>query len=1157
MLTGSTFLPGADRNLLRHGRLNHKLLSLLSFPTSKALCSFSSLPHGDMPFASIARYAVVLGAAVLFSSLPFTEASAQYFRYGKNKVHYDAHDWQFVQSKHFDVYYYDGGYYLADFTAKAAEDAYEHISELFQHEISDRIPLIVYQSHNDFAVTNAVELPTYSEGIGGVTELFKNRVAIPFTGDYRDYRRVVHHELVHAVINDMFYGGSIQSIIQNNIQLRIPLWFNEGLAEYSALGWDSNSDMYIRDAILEDYLAPIPYLSGYFAYRGGQSVWDYVGEQYGREKIGEILQRLRLTRSIESAFGRATGLKLEELSERWQKTLKEAHFPEMAAREDLGEIGKALITRDEGNYNTSPAMSPRGDQIAFLTTRGAFFDVYLADANDGEIIRKLIEGQNNTEFESLKLLTPGITWSPDGEKIAVAVKSGPSDAIAIIDVDTKETVHYRVPDVDQIISISWSPAGDKLAFEASMNAQSDIYVLSLETHETINYTGDIFSDHEPSWSPDGSYLLFHSDRGSHTDLGRFHEENFQMIDYDFSQDDVYLLRLGESRVERLTFDELWDDRSAKFAPSGDKVLFISDRNGIYNLYEKELTGGAVRPLTDVSRGIIQVSLSADAQKAALVSLKEGTPSIFMMKSPFDRRLDRDELTPTVWAQRVMQETTQPAPAVALAQNSLLQNNPLLRDATDGVAYAYTPGRRQTLLASRTALTEPSADSEEPESEEEFSSDPADSENLAEAEEDSSVYGGVRVDFRNYVFSDSFDEAVEDEPDPVVNRFEPPDNMDEDGDYKPRKYKLTFSPDVVYGTAGYDALYGVQGVTQMMFSDMLGNHQIFVATNLLIDLRNSDYILAYNYLPNRIDWGVQGHHVSRLLPDYQRLTYYRYRQYGSSITASYPLDKFRRLDAGLSLMGVSQADISDPTVEPMTRTLLHPSLTFTKDVTTPGLLYPVGGSRLAVSVSGSPGLIGGRDLQFATLLADTRAYVGFARNMYSFAFRLSGGTSVGSGQQLFYSSGVQNWINRHFDDANGFPIEDITDFIFATPVLPLRGYEINAQNGSHFGLFNAEFRFPLVAAVLPGPIPLIPLYNIQGSAFLDAGGIWGGKGLDKRFNFFTDDADGDRVFDDLLVGAGFGLRTILLGYPVRVDFAWPYDGQRFGDRTTYFSVGLDF
>jgi len=1106
----------------------------------------------------VRRFAAPLLVVVLAVCLPLT-SSAQYFRFGKNKVQYDAHEWSYVQSKHFDIYYYSGGYYLADFTAKAAEQAYEQISELFQHQISSRIPLLVYQSHNDFSVTNAVDLPTFAEGIGGVTELFKNRVAIPFTGDYRDYRRVVHHELVHAVINDMFYGGSIQSIIQNNIQLRIPLWFNEGLAEYAALGWDTNSDMYVRDAILEDELAPISYLDGYYAYRGGQSVWDYIAEQYGKEKIGEILQRLRLTRSVNSSFKRSTGLDLKELSERWQKSLKEIHFPELASREALDDIAKAIITREDGYLNTSPSLSPQGDKVAYITTKGALFDVYLADANSGKTISKLIAGQNNTEFESLRILTPGISWSPDGQFIAVAVKSGHSDAIAIVDVRTTEAVHYRIPDLDQIISVSWSPDGNQIAFEGSMNAQSDIYVLNLESRETINYTNDLFSDHEPSWSPEGDKLVFHSDRGPYLDLGRHQEDDFEMIDYDFGQFDVYLMELGDARIERLTFNDLWDDVSAKFGEDSDKLIFISDRNGIFNLYEKDLQTGLEHPLTDVIRGITQVSLSADGSKAVLLSLKEGTSSIFLLRTPFERRLDRAELVPNVWAQRVMQETGQPAPALALAPNSLLESNPFLRDATDGVVYQRTGKRSQEMMASRGNLLPESEDVEQDQiaSSYDFMDGQSISTDNEDAESDSSAYGGVRVDFRNYVFGDAFDEANQEEFDPVADNFDPAENIDEDGDYRPKHYKLSFSPDLVYGTAGYDALYGVQGVTQMMFSDMLGNHQIFVATNLLIDLRNSDYIIAYNYLPRRVDWEISGYHISRLLPDYQRLTYYRYRQYGAGVSASYPLDKFRRLDMQMNILGVSQADIGDPTKPSMTRTMPFPSLTYTKDVTTPGYMFPIGGHRFAVSLSGTPGSLGKDRFQFATLLGDARIYSSFARGLYSFAVRLSGGTSVGPGQQLFYTSGVQNWINRRFDPVNGFPITDITDFLFATPVIPLRGYDINEQNGSHFGLLNAEFRFPLVAALLPGPLPIFPFYNVQGSVFLDVGGVWGGRGLDKRFNVFFSNDTGERVFDDLLVGAGMGLRTILLGYPVRLDFAWPHNGRRFGKRRVYFSIGLDF
>jgi outer membrane protein assembly factor BamA len=124
-------------------------------------------------------------------------------------------------------------------------------------------------------------------------------------------------------------------------------------------------------------------------------------------------------------------------------------------------------------------------------------------------------------------------------------------------------------------------------------------------------------------------------------------------------------------------------------------------------------------------------------------------------------------------------------------------------------------------------------------------------------------------------------------------------------------------------------------------------------------------------------------------------------------------------------------------------------------------------------------------------------------------------------------------------------------------MPLRGYRINALNGTNFGLVNAEFRFPLIAAILPGPLPIVPLYNIQGVAFLDAGAVWGGRGFDNPFHLYAVDDLGRRVFDDFAMSAGVGLRTILLGYPLRFDFAWPYDGRRFERQTTSFSIGFDF
>ena len=1085
-----------------------------------------------------------------------SDANAQYFRYGKNKVHYDDQEWSYIQSSHFTVYYYDDGVYLADFAARAAEEAFRPLARLFDLEPERRLSLIIYQNHGEFAVTNAVDLPTYSDGIGGVTELFKNRMAIPFSGDYRDFRRVIHHELVHAVVNEVYYGGSIQSLIQTGQKMRIPLWFNEGLAEYLALGWDTQSDMYMREAILEDHLAPIKHLNGYYAYRGGQSVWDYIAEQYGEEKIREILQRLKTSRSVEQAIVRSIGLNLEGLSERWQRALREVHFPEVTARESLDQIAKPIVTVEQGYFNTSPALSPQGDRIAYVSTTSGLFDVYIADADDGTIEKRLIKGQISREFESLRILSPGLSWSPDGQKLAIAVRSGSGDTIVLVDVLTEQSVRFDAVQIDQILSLTWSPDGERIALGASNGVQSDIWMLTLADGSYRNLTDDVFSDYEPAWNPDGSDIVFHSDRGANTELGRFTSENTSMFDESYDQLDLYLMGIDSRFVRRLTSNETWDDRSARFGADPEKVVFVSDRNGIQNLYEKHLVTGRVRPLTDLDVGVMQVSVAAGSDLAAIVSLKKGTPSIYILRLPFNRTMPRDPLIPNVWAQRVDQSEFREAPAMTVAGLNRVEGNPFLRDASDGLAYLRGRERLTVREFPDLSILRDSVDitvSNELVDELLALSDrdpvdlPVDSFALA-LPGDLETFVREETDLGQLAFLESYSLSSE----PLV---------DEEGNFIPQNYKLRFSPDIVYGAAGYDALYGVQGVTQMMFSDMLGDHRIVVATNLLLDLRNSDYTLSYQYLPNRMDWSVSTFHLSRLLADFTQInpTYYRYRQYGANVRANYPLDKFHRLEADIGIIGVNQADVTDVTRPSITRTLLVPRITFTKDGTTPGYMSPVDGSRFAVSLSGSPTNFTDSSIRFGTLLFDARSYNSFSRSRYTFATRFSVGTSIGRHQQVFYASGVQNWLNRNFDDLNGFPIEDVADFVFATPVMPLRGFDINAANGSHFGLLNAEFRFPLVAALLPGPLPFIPFYNIQGQVFADVGNIWGGRssGKSNGEDLLGNTQQLERKIEDLMVGTGFGLRTLFLGYPVRIDFAWPFDGKEFGDRHTYLSVGLDF
>ncbi|MEM1054769.1 MAG: BamA/TamA family outer membrane protein [Bacteroidota bacterium] len=1140
---------------------------------------------------------LLASAALLFAST----AHAQYFAFGKNRVDYDAPDWRYLQSEHFDVYFYErdhapgSGEVLAAYTAEAAEEAYDQIAALFDYDLARRVALLVYPSHNDFAVTNAVQLPDYAEGIGGVTELYKNRIAIPFTGDWRDFRRVIHHELVHAVVNDVFYGGSVQSLLQRGLRFPIPLWFNEGLAEYSsAPGWDTNSDMYIRDAVLEDNLAPIPRLSGYFAYRGGQGVFDFIAEEYGREKVTEILQRVRLQRSVPGAIRRATGLSLGELSERWHRALKAVYYPEVAAREAIRDIARPIATREVGGagYHASPVLSPQGDRVAYVATRDGLFDVYVAETAGVSTPVKVLDAQDNTQFESLRILTPGMSWAPDGRMLAVAVKSGATDAIALVDTRTGRSRHLRPEGVDAIRSVAWGPDGSRVAFSGTAGAHADLWTIHIETEETVRVTNDLYADHAPAWTPDGSALLFHSDRGDELNSTATSAESVRGRAFDSralgrTAFDLFLADLTDSaRLVRLTEDPVWDQTHARAAAvPGDttgayRVLYLSDENGIPNLYALGSSrlgteaGTPSRPLTNIQTGFTDLSVSADGSRAAVLALDRGTPSVYLLRDPLDPDDVPAELTPTLWAQRRLGTVESTAPALEIATASNRERNPFYRDAQDG-----QPPRPPARRPGAPPLFDPSQFTEDQLDEagisiEDYPPGPKLDSLIAEllVRRDSArglprrpppdLFASadsldmLSIGFRDYVFTSAFEEAALEAFEVAEDAFAPEGNRNEDGSFKVRRYKLRFSPDIVYAAGAYDTVFGVQSVTQMLFSDVTGNHRLSLATNLVLDLRNSDYLLSYANLRGRLDTGIRAFHLARELPDFRDATVYRYRNYGIVAEASYPLDKFRRIDADLSVLGVSLADLSDIGAQPSRRTFALPRVTYTRDGTVPGFLSPRSGTRYAASLSGSPG----PDVYFATALADARRYWSLGPG-YAFAARVSAGASVGPDPQRFYASGVQNWLNPTF---RSLPVRNPDDFVFATPVLPLRGYGFSEADGDKFGLVNLEARVPLIAAILPGPIPLFPLYNIQTVGFVDAGFIAQGS-IDvwREREAVTDPETGAVLeeardeLDDLLLGTGVGLRTLFLGYPVRVDWAWPFDGREFGETRVYFSVGLDF
>jgi len=1112
----------------------------------------------------------------LFGLLSAGEAYAQYFSFGKNRVQYKNFDWRFIQSDHFDVYYYQSkNYDLATFTAVTLEASLRQLQEDFNHQIADRIQVIIYDSHNDFSQTNVVQLPSNVEGIGGVTDAFKNRITMPFEGDYAKFRSTLHHELVHAVMNDMYYGGNVQSRLTGEA-LQIPLWLSEGLAEYTSLGWDTNTDMYIRDATINDYIPPIPRLGGYFAYRGGQSVWNYIVEEYGREKIGEIMQSMKNQRSVVTAFQRSLGLNLEELSNNWQDYNQKRYFPEVAEREKIGNIGTLLTERGKaGTYNTSPTVSPQGDKIAMITNARGFLDVVVISAITGEKLKTVIKGGDNINFEELNILNPNLSWSPDGSKLTLSSKSKGSDDLAIVDYNTGKVNKIKFPDVDAIGSVAWAPDGNKIAFDGSIGPNQDIFVYNLQDQSFVNLTNDVISDYEPSWSGDSRTVYFTSARGDNVRLNSV-KDNRKLLAEDYMYTtDIYSVTIGQNRATRLTRTPEWNEYQSETTSDG-RLIYISDQNGIPNVYQLNLNDRTSKPLTNLQTGVQQMSVSADGSRLAVNSINEGYLDIFLVRSPFLRQIDA-ELSPNLWAQRRADESlSQRVPAIGYVQQLM---------ATPGLS-SMTPGQS----AGDTFATVAESDT--------VASDTTRAQQQEEAEEEDDG----SIDFRNYVFETEVENDTT-----FVNKyldeskFEPDDNTTEDGRFSPKEYRLRFSTDLVYGGGSFSTYYGAYSTTQILFSDLLGNHQIAFGSNLVFDLRNSNYFLQYAYMKQRTNLFFNFFHSSQQFQSFSGQLY-RFRNFGGGFNAQYPIDQFRRIDFGLSVISLSQdfsvvgRDIS----QNEQTTFAYPQLTYTRDNTLQGFLTPVSGSRYSVSLSSSPPITS-ETLQFASVLGDYRKYFNLG-SRYSFALRGSGAASIGRDSQTFFMGGMLGWINRRFSENSAIPIERLGDTFFTLPALPLRGHEYNSIYGDRFNLVNAEFRFPLFAALLPGPIPIIPLYNLTGVAFIDAGMAWGERipytvqftngtefeyasnspDLDFKVQnqnvSYLDQTNGDILPDepadfdtnrdryavlpapqgDVLIGAGFGLRTIFLGFPLRYDVGWPYYRDGFdGSPIHYISIGIDF
>jgi WD40 repeat protein len=568
------------------------------------------------------RHILLLLLSVIFSAFAVSRCSAQIITYGKNKVQYNRFQWNVLEVDVVDLHFYEGEEELARTALETAETFVPYLEQIFAHRLSRRVPLIIYSSHQHFEQTN-VSPYFLPEGVAGLTEHMKGRVAIPFNGSIVDFKRVIRHELVHVfqldLVEEVFRRHPMRDLPY------VPLWFTEGLADYLSEEWNSDGDMVVRDLLTSGRMPPLKSLDrlgyGYVIYKAGQSAVSFIVDQHGIDKISLIYHNVWKGRRFGEVLKRACSIDIDELGERWAYEQKLRYFPEF---KDYTSFVPTSSVVPSGYFCFKPRLLNAGEadtlDLLFLSLDSGYTSIRrLTSGPSGSRKRTVLQGQRKAQFESLHPFTSRIDVFSN-RLLAFVAKHHETDALFVYDLAREKTLgSHKFRDLVALSSPSWSPDGDALVFSAmSVAGQSDLYSFDRKTGVLDQLTNDWYHDAHPAWSPDGKWIVFVSDR---TPYGSDGASN------------LFLLNVDTKNLLYLTYGP-WEDKSPAWSADGKRIIFSSDRDGIFHIYSVDTEGRGIRH-TNFIGAAIDPQWGPGEDEVTFVGYNAGTFRIYTSKNQAD------------------------------------------------------------------------------------------------------------------------------------------------------------------------------------------------------------------------------------------------------------------------------------------------------------------------------------------------------------------------------------------------------------------------------------------------------------------------------------------------------------------------------------------
>ena len=317
--------------------------------------------------------------------------------FGKNNIHYDKFDWHIYTTDHFEIYYYPDLEKHLERVAGYAESAYQQVSADLKHDLSFKVPLILFKTHSEFEQQN-VAPGAAQEGVGAFAEPYRDRMLLPIDDPPDRLYGLIAHELTHIFEFDI--------IPQGLIRRSVPLWVNEGLSDYERGQWAPLDLMMVRDAAVADIVPKMSELAGL---RQQQQPAPHLQPRTRGVRVhrGEVRQGRHPPVPLRAAQerhrrrrGRLRGSAQDE-ARRVRPGVRALPEGALQAVPRQGAAGRLRPRpRAESRRRRSTRRrcrsrpSPSGDLIAVVTVnrKDGELDIVLLSSKDGSVVRNLTRG---------------------------------------------------------------------------------------------------------------------------------------------------------------------------------------------------------------------------------------------------------------------------------------------------------------------------------------------------------------------------------------------------------------------------------------------------------------------------------------------------------------------------------------------------------------------------------------------------------------------------------------------------------------------------------------------------------------------------------------------------------------------------------------------